>query len=253
MPGADMEKRKTPGDSLGRLRALADSGASLAVILLACAVVYDIAARKVSSDRPPSLSAVDRRPAPVPEEPMSLDGAWVEGNRSAGLAIVEYADFQCPYCRLFANTTMLDLRKKSLDKGEVLFAFRHLPLTGIHPLAEKAARVAECAGRQGHFWEMHDWLFRDQRNLNDPLKPTVTGQIGLDRTKLASCVSSGSAGRIAQDAEEAKSLLVTGTPTFFVGIVRPDRRVKVIRRVSGAVGLKEFSETLDPLLRTTGG
>ena len=218
MPGADMEKRKTPGDSLGRLRALPDSGASLAAILLACAVVYDIAARKVSSDRPPSLSAVDRRPAPVPEEPMSLDGAWVEGNRSAGLAIVEYADFQCPSCRLLANTTMLDLRKKSLDKGEVLFAFRHLPLTGIHPLAEKAARVAECAGRQGHFWEMHDWLFRDRPNSTTLFKPTVTGQIGLESNQAGELCLFRFGGKNRPGCRRGQvSSQSTGTPTFFVG------------------------------------
>jgi protein-disulfide isomerase len=184
--------------------------------------------------------------ASVPQEPVSLQGAWLEGARNAPVVVIQYSDFECPYCRQFANGTLLDLRRTYVKRGDVLLAFRHLPLRAIHPLAYPAARAAECAGRQGRFWEMHDWLFRDGRSLKDALSPKALAATGM----VADCSQASALidAKIAEDVAGARALQVTGTPVFFVGIVRPDGQVKVLRRLSGTLSLQEFSDVLDPLL-----
>lgn len=144
---------------LSRLRGLVESAANIAVVVLAATMIYVLLFR----DGPSAGSGSPTPPtaASVPQEPVSLQGAWLEGARNAPVVVIQYSDFECPYCRQFANGTLLDLRRTYVKRGDVLLAFRHLPLRAIHPLAYPAARAAECAGRQGRFWEMHDWLFRD--------------------------------------------------------------------------------------------
>lgn len=137
-----------------------------------------------------------------------------------------------------------------MKRGDVLWAFRHLPLSGIHPLAQAAAEAAECAGRQGRFWRMHDWLFRDGVSLGDALSAGAVENVGLDMVEFGRCSDSDPTvdAKIAEDVVGARALHVTGTPTFFVGITQPDGHVKVLRRLSGALSLLEFQQVLDPLL-----
>jgi Na+/H+ antiporter NhaA len=136
----------------------------------------------------------------------------VRGPRDATVTLVEYGDFQCPYCGQ-AEPAVRDV----IGDSDVRFVWRHLPLTDVHPEAELAAQAAEAAGDQGKFWEMHDLLLDHQDHL---LKPDLLGyaeQLGLDVPLFRKQLHSHQhQARVAQDVESADISGVSGTPTFFV-------------------------------------
>ena len=193
------------------------------------------------------------RPASSPVEEqsgeISLGGAALKGSRDAPVALVEYTDFHCPYCRRFARESLPILEGEYIETGRLVFVVKHLPLTGRHRFARAAAEVSECANNQGRFWPMHDWLVTGP--IGDPrlnLVQSVIGAVGLDGTVFAECVASGAgAAMIDRHIEEARTLRVTATPTFFVGLVRSDR-VSLIARISGAQNHVVFQEVIDEAL-----
>jgi protein-disulfide isomerase len=135
------------------------------------------------------------------------------GVSSAPITIVEFSDFQCPFCRA-AESSLKQVRQKYGD--EIRLVYMDFPL-GFHPHAMDAARAARCAADQDKFWQFHDALFRDQKKLDpDSLRQTAAN-VGLDRNKFNACFTEDKhdAG-IRQDMAEGNSLGVTGTPTFFI-------------------------------------
>lgn len=139
-------------------------------------------------------------------------GDHVRGPETASVTLVEYGDFECPYCGL-AETVVRDL----LKDDDLRYVWRHLPLTDVHPRAQIAAEVSEAAAAQGKFWEMHDLLLANQ----DKLQPTdlmgYAKQLDLDDARIHDEVKRHvAAGRVARDVETADLSGVSGTPTFFV-------------------------------------
>ena len=118
---------------------------------------YSPAIRQLAESDPPSFVIVAERP--------DLTGAFIEGDPDAPVVIVEYSDFQCPFCQRWYYETLPEVRAMIGD--EVALAFSHFPLTQIHPNAAGAHVAAECAGSQGRFWEMHDLLFERQGEWAD--------------------------------------------------------------------------------------
>jgi Na+/H+ antiporter NhaA len=132
---------------------------------------------------------------------------------SALVTLVEYGDFECPYCGQ-AEPIVRELVK---EYGELRFVFRHLPLTDVHPLAQLAAEAAEAAARQGKFWEMHDTLMDHQGalTLKDLLR--YARELNLDAERFETDLREhAGADRVAQDVESADLATVSGTPTFFI-------------------------------------
>lgn len=199
-----------------------------------------------------SARPVDRRAAPAPPslplEPISLSGAQTKGASSARVGILEFSDFQCPFCSRFALTTYSELVTEYLDSGKALLAFRHLPLDQIHPNARKAAEAAECAGSQGKFWEMHDRLFVDPGKLAPADLQTHASAVGLRLAAFNDCLNGGAAQKVAHDVAEAVRLEVYGTPGFLLGTIQTDGRLKVTDRLSGAQPMSAFRTVLDRLL-----
>jgi protein-disulfide isomerase len=188
------------------------------------------------------------RPAPeVPSEPVSLQGATLRGRETAKVAMIEFSDFQCPYCARFAQDTLPGIISKYVDTGILLFAFRHLPLEQIHPLALGAAEAAECAARQGRFSDMHDQLFSGRGRLDPNGLAVLAGQIGLEPAAFSDCLNGNATQRVKDDIRDARALGITGTPTFLVGLVQEDGRLKVTDRLSGARSLEEFEAIFDKL------
>jgi protein-disulfide isomerase len=106
---------------------------------------------------------------PMPQVPQTgklrLEGGYSLGSSDAPVTIVEFTDYQCPFCRRFESTTFSEIRKKYIDTGKVRFVVRDFPLAEMHPDAMQAAEAAHCAGDQGQFWPMHDALFSDSNKL----------------------------------------------------------------------------------------
>jgi protein-disulfide isomerase len=136
------------------------------------------------------------------------------GNPSAPITVVEFSDFQCPYC-LRASPTLVQLQKVYGDRVRVVW--KDFPLTQIHPEAFKAAEAAHCAGDQGKFWEYHDRLFANPQALRPPDLQRYAADTGLDVKRFAECLASSThAERVRDGLELGNRLGVNSTPTLFI-------------------------------------
>jgi protein-disulfide isomerase len=158
------------------------------------------------------MSATLTQPVSAPDH--------AEGPADAPLTLVEYGDYQCPYCG--AAYPVVKRLQKTL--GEKLrFVFRNFPLTQAHPYAQVAAEAAEAAALQGKFWEMHDLLFEQQALLEPDIIPTWAEKLGLDLEKLGNDIGHGVVEeRIREDRQSGIRSGVNGTPTFFINGIRFD-------------------------------
>ena len=188
-------------------------------------------------------------PPPLPTE-LLTEGAAFKGSPNAPLAIVEFSDFQCPFCGRHWKQTYGELEKEYISTGKVRYLFRHFPLERIHPQAFKAGEAAECAAVQGKFWEMHDRLFANQAALMPPDLVQHAQAIGLDGTRFAACFAGQMTARVRADMAMAVEAGVTATPNFFVGMPLPGGKLKVLRKLNGAVPFATFKSTIDGLLAT---
>ena len=236
MPDTTIRSDRAP-----RLRASLEVAASVATVA-ACIVLIWVGVTK----RAPTAGA--QRPAiKVPTEPVVLGGSPIRGSKGAKVAIIEYSDFQCPYCSQFSREILPVLEAEYVVTGKVLLAFRHLPLAN-HPLAPKAAEAAECAGRQGKFWEMHDRLFAvpmqlEEASLRDKAKAT-----GVGLPDFESCLAGQASARVSDDLASAKALGIGGTPAFLLGTVAGEDSVRVRQVLTGARPVAEFRKAIDGLL-----
>ena len=142
------------------------------------------------------------------------------GSPAAAVTLVEYGDFECPYC----GAAYPIVKQIQQNLGEQLcFVFRHFPLTQIHPHAERAAEAAEAAGAQGRFWEMHDLLFENQQSLDDRNLLRLAKVLKLDIERFAHELVEGTyLERVREDFMSGVRSGVNGTPTFFINGVRHD-------------------------------
>ena len=186
--------------------------------------------------------------AMVPVAPVSIAGAPTKGNADAALVVIEYADFECPYCGDFARRTLPVLSQQYIATGRVRLAFKHLPLTEIHPRAMMAAIAAECGGQQGKFWVMHDSLFNDQQHLDDVSLLAAAKATGIDLDRFRACVQGPGGIKVRQDAARARSDGYSGTPTFLIGRNQGGDLVKVERVISGTRDAAAFGAIFDDML-----
>lgn len=190
--------------------------------------------------------SVDRRPSPI-----EISGAAVKGSRSAPAALVVYSDFQCPYCRGFALTTLATIEREYVASGRLLVAFKHFPLERLHSSAIRAAEAASCANKQGRFWPMHDRIFTAQSIPDRALFTEWAVGVGLERNQFSDCLETHSdLLRIQRDAEEARNLGFTGTPAFVVGRLTGSV-VAVRHRITGSRPLEDFTSAIDEVLHRT--
>jgi protein-disulfide isomerase len=204
----------------------------------------DQAAREVASLREtlergpgaPSPSAAQAaqpgRPDPNRRYSVNTQGSPSRGNEKAKLAIVEFSDFQCPFCRR-VTPTLEQIEREYGDQVRVVF--KHLPLP-MHPKAPGAHAAAEAAHQQGKFWQMHDLIFSDQAAMGPEKYKEYAKQLGLDMDRFTRDMESAQVkGRIESDSQEAAKLGVTGTPSFFVNG----------RFLSGAQPYEAFKQLID--------
>jgi len=149
-----------------------------------------------------------------PKVEVAYDPARLRGNPKAPVVIVEFSDFQCPYCRS-VQPTLKNLLAKY--EGRVSLSYRDLPLRDIHPQAQMAAEASRCAGEQGKFWEYHDLLFENPNKLNREGLVEQVRSLKLDEKQFDSCLSSGKyKAQVEQDRQLGLRAGLTGTPGFFI-------------------------------------
>lgn len=170
---------------------------------------------------------------------VSADGPS-RGSANAPVTIVEFGDFQCPYCKEAESTLQALLAKHT---NEVRLVFRQLPLTRLHPNAMMAAQVGVCADRQGKFWPMHDAMYSDQNGLDtDGLKATAK-RLGLDLDRLNACLADGATKvSIDSDVKAAQDLGIGATPYFFIDG----------RPINGSVPIEQFENVIADELQRLG-
>lgn len=159
--------------------------------------------------------------ADVPKSALPMpDRDHIKGPIDAPIALVEYGDYECPYCGE-AYPVVKAIQKRLGDR--LCFAFRNFPLVNSHPHAAHAAEAAEAAGAQGRFWEMHDLLYENQGALEDAYLVGYATTLGLDAERLIKDVLDGAhTARVRQDFRSGARLGVNGTPSFFINGVRYD-------------------------------
>jgi protein-disulfide isomerase len=189
------------------------------------------------------------RPAPSLPSTVDVRREAFRGDSGATLAVIEYSDFECPYCGKYERETSAQIFDKYIKTGMVKLFYRDLPLP-MHPHAMSAARAAHCAGEQGKYWEMHDSLFARQNALSDPALLDRAKTLGLDADKFNECFSSQKyADDIQKSLADAQKMGVDGTPTFFIGAIDPNGDVITVRkRIVGAHPYETFQSALDELL-----
>lgn len=197
----------------------------------------------------------NRLPTNQPSEPakISADDDPVIGNPDAPITIIEFSDFQCPFCARFHVQTLPSLLEEYIDQGKVKLVFRDFPIQSIHPNALPASVAAECANEQDQFKAMHDMLFENQKQWSN--QETVDAlsmfsqyatQIGLEQETFDSCLASGKyIEEIRKDLEDGRSYDVTGTPGFFVG----NDEVGYVE-LKGAQPFESFKKVIDAQLET---
>ncbi len=179
---------------------------------------------------------------------VGVTGGAVLGKSDAPVTIVEFSDYQCPFCRRYSLTVFPILKREYIDTGKVRYVFRDFPLTSIHQQAEKAHESAHCAGESNKYWEMHDVLFEKQNDLMVPSLKHYAEELGLDSTTFEECLDSGKYQvAIQKDVEDGGAAGIRGTPSFFVGKSGSGDSITgtIIR---GAQPLVKFQTIIDQLL-----
>jgi protein-disulfide isomerase len=178
----------------------------------------------------------------------SVAGAPMLGRADAPVTIVEFSDYQCPFCQRFFSTTLPALRKDYIDAGKVRYVFRDFPIDQIHPHARQAAVAAHCAGEQDRYWEMHDALFQNQRALAPPQLVEHARSIGLDGPAFDACLSSDRhAARIERGLADGAAAGVRGTPGFVIGRTTAGDVVEGTP-IRGAQPIETYRRIIDQLL-----
>ena len=192
--------------------------------------------------------AIKRR---VPEKStgtVGVRGRPVLGKHDAPVTIVEFSDYQCPFCRRYSLTVFPVLKRDYIDTGKVRYVFRDFPLISIHQQAEKAHQGAHCAGEFNKYWEMHDALFQNQKDLMVPSLKQYAANLGLDSTIFEGCLDSGKYQEaIRKDMSEGATAGIRGTPSFFIGKSGTEDSITgtIVR---GAQPLANFQNIIDQLL-----
>lgn len=151
---------------------------------------------------------------PPPSVQVAYDSARVKGNAGAPITIVEFADFQCPFCGR-VQPLLKDVLGKY--KGKVKLAYLDFPISQIHQHAEAAAEASRCALALGKYWEMHDAMFADQSKLDEASLVKTAAGLGMDQNSFASCLKSGRyKAEVQQDLQAGTQAGVNATPTFFI-------------------------------------
>jgi len=174
---------------------------------------FDLGAKAKAAPIVDNANLNDGSDAPTGAVPAVSKDDHIRGDENAPVTIIEYSDFECPFCSQF-HPTMLEVMKNY--DGKVKWIFRHFPLS-FHPSAQPAANASECAAEQGKFWEFADQLFANQDSLGDEFYKKVAGDLKLNMNQFNTCLTSGKyKDKVATQAQDGASAGVSGTPGSFV-------------------------------------
>lgn len=203
------------------------------VILIVGAVFF------LGGKESPNSQAQTANPTTFSKKNLVDDESWKVGSDSAKVTVVEFGDYQCPTCKVYAPVVE---SMKSKYKNKILFVYRHFPIVQAHPFAMSAASAAEAAGSQGKFWEYHDKLYKISPSLERENLIKIAEDLKLDMTKFKTDMDSdASRQNVLDDLAAGNKVGVNGTPTFFINGKQYS--------LSELQNLKGFEAIINPLLK----
>lgn len=183
---------------------------------------------------------------------ITVEGSPFMGEATAPVVLVEFSDYQCPFCSRHFQTVMPQIKKDYVETGKLKYVMREFPIESIHSKAFKASEAALCAGDQGQYWAMHDRIFEDQRRVDPEDLMAHADALDLEIEGFRDCLdSSAYAQKIRDDLQEGARAGVTGTPSFFVGLADPDdpTKIRASKFIRGAQPYEAFKQAIDELLQ----
>lgn len=182
----------------------------------------------------------------------SLNNAHIEGDSNAKVAVIEFGDYQCPYCEQFYTQDELSIKSNYVDKSKVQFAFKDFPLTSIHQYAQIGSEAAWCAGEQSKYWEMHNILYEHTAGTNDATAIKGFAQtIGLNTDQFSSCLDAKKYDdKIAANTTDGNTVGVQGTPSILIGKIDKNKNTVTGVLVPGAYPLSTVQPLIDKALKS---
>jgi protein-disulfide isomerase len=200
---------------------------------------------------------LERQQAPAPAQPqipqkvkvsVKVEPGWqVMGREDAPITIMEFSDYQCPFCRKYRGQTFADLKKNYIDTGKVRYISRDFPLE-FHANAKGAALAARCAGDQNKFWDLRDLMLGTSADLSPESITKYGEQLKLDNTAFQACINGKKySADVQKDIAAGGTVGVTATPSFVIGKTAKDKIDGL--RLTGALPYSYFDSTIQELLR----
>jgi len=185
---------------------------------------------------------------------LDVTGAPARGSDAAVVAIVEFSDYECPFCIRHFMKTMPQIEATYVQTGRVRYVFRDFPVDALHPAAVRAHEAGRCAADQGRFWEMHAGLFSPAGSHTPELLEKRAAAAGLSLDAYRACVGDGrQASAVRKSVAEGQGLGIQGTPSFFIGARDPaTEQVRVLQVISGAHPYEVFATAIDAALKKMG-
>lgn len=184
---------------------------------------------------------------------INLEHSPIKGQKDAPVTLIEYSDYECPFCARNYRDVLPLIQEEYIDTGKVRFVMRENPLPNLHRNAMTAAMAAQCAGDQDNYWGMHDLLFENTKQLSPDAIKSFAADLGLDTAEFNECLDSKKHEKTVQkDLASATKLGLRGTPAFVIGLTDANDPDKVDLSVSirGAQAIERFRATIDDLLES---
>lgn len=206
--------------------------------------IEDLGKKVAARPAPPARPGAADEPTEVK---VSIDDDPIKGKADAPVTIVEFSDYECPFCKRNHDQVFPQIAKEYIDTGKVRYIFRDYPL-GFHKRAKPAAVAANCAGEQGKYWEMHEYLFQSKANLTDDKFIEFANSNGLDVPKYEACLKDNKHdAEIDNDFKDGQNYGVRGTPSFFIGKTTDGKEMTGVY-IRGARPFDAFKTEIDKIL-----
>ena len=184
---------------------------------------------------------------------LTLGTAPSRGRADAPLVLVEFSDYECPFCIRHFTQTMPELQREYISTGKLRYVFMDFPIDQLHPAAIKAHEAARCAGEQGKFWEMHDRLFTPAGSHGPDRLKSLAAEVGVDRGRFDTCLDSNRMqAPVRASVARAEQLGADGTPQMYLGVADANGSFKIIRSIRGAVPYPQIKQAIEALLAPAG-
>lgn len=180
---------------------------------------------------------------------VSVSGKASLGSPDAPVTMVEFSDYQCPFCKRYVTMVFPAIKKNYIDTGKLKYIFSDFPIATLHPQAPKAHEAAHCAGEQNQYWAMHDILFENSKDLSVPSLKRYAEEVGLDGNQFNDCLQTGRyAGKVNQEIAEGRKAGMSGTPSFVIGPSGSGEQITGTV-VVGAQHAATFNQVIDKALQ----